>query len=343
MKNAKNKILSAFRKWKSRKHILLAKMKKNIDKVIVIQKWIRGKIIRKRYFMQIQEARWNAIKKSKKWIYITKLQAHIRGFLLRVRKKRGLEKVRDGLDDAEDELDDLIDFFGNDKRAKGENFDKEIAMPDINGDEMKGMFDMFQKKPSNNLPPLSKKPVLSKIANIDKPPVTRHFSTDSAPDATARSNGSSRHLSEINRKMLSNNNQYMNGAPNNHFFHGPGAKRERSPTSVSGAITEIDLNSDKHAIGGESGTSFYNANQPVVNNLMNQSRASFTGSNATLKKTKVSQQKREYVDSWGFQNEQSKKLIEARYLKLNKLKNKKKKLTSDDRIKMFRKQSKKLN
>ena len=107
------------------------------------------------------------------------------------------------------------------------------------------------------------------------------------------------------------------------------------------AITKIDLNSDKHIPGRESGTSFYNTNQPAVNNLMNQSRGSFTGSNATLKKTKVSRQKRDYVESWGFQNEQSKKLIEARYMKLNKLKNKKKKLTADDRLKMFRKQSKK--
>ena len=106
-------------------------------------------------------------------------------------------------------------------------------MPDINGDEMKGMFDVFQKKPSKSLPPLSKKPVLSKIGNIGKPHVTRYFSTDSAPDATARSNGSSRHLSEVNHKMLNNNNQYINGAPNNHFFHRPGSIRDRSPTSVS--------------------------------------------------------------------------------------------------------------
>lgn len=41
----------------------------------------------------------------------------------------------------------------------------------------------------------------------------------------------------------------MRGAPDIHFFHAPGKQaRDRSPTSVSGAITEIDLNSEKNQI-----------------------------------------------------------------------------------------------
>ena len=80
----------------------------NVEKIAVIQKWVRGMIIRKRYFMKIQDARWNAIKKSKKWVYITKLRAHIRGFLLRVRRKRGLEKVKEGLDQGKINLTTLL-------------------------------------------------------------------------------------------------------------------------------------------------------------------------------------------------------------------------------------------
>ena len=86
--------------------------------------------------------------------------------------------------------------------------------------------------------------------------------------------------------------------------------------------------------------SFYNNNQPVINNLMNQSRGSFTGSQHT-KKVQELEQKRKYVESWGVQNEESKKIIEARYMKLAKLKNKKKVLTADERLQQFKKIAKK--
>lgn len=74
---------------------------------------------------------------------ITKLQAHIKGFLLRIKKRRGLNNVKINDSHAEDELDDLTDFFSSDIRAKGENFDKELVFPD--NEEMKEMLKILDK------------------------------------------------------------------------------------------------------------------------------------------------------------------------------------------------------
>lgn len=73
---------------------------------------------------------------------------------------------------------------------------------------------------------------------------------------------------------------------------------------------------------------------------MNQSRGSFSGSNQN-KKNQDLEQKRKYVESWGVQSEESKKIIEARYMKLAKLKTKKKVLTADERLQQFKKIAKK--
>lgn len=223
-------------------------MKPHTNKIIKAQARSRGWIIRKRYAAQIQTARWNAIRKSKKWVLITKLQAHIKGFLHRRRKEKGLRNVKVGLDhDSDDELNDLTDFFSNDIRAKGENFDKELIFPE--NEEMKGLLNILNKKPKGNLPPIENKPSVQRQHSDASENSNNKFQQEVNPYATSRSNNSSKNLSEINRKMLKNNNDYMRGAPDFHFFHNPGKQtRDRSPTSVSGAITEIDLNSEKNQI-----------------------------------------------------------------------------------------------
>ena len=230
-------------------------MKIHTIKIIKIQSLARGWVTRKHNAIQIQTARWNAIRKSKKWILITKLQAHIKGFLHRKRKEKGLKNIKSGLDhDSDDELNDLTDFFNNDIRAKGENFDKELVFPE--NEEMKGLLNILNKKPKASLPPIENKPIVQRQHSDISDQALNRFQPDTNPNATSRSNNSSKNLSEINRKMLKNNNDYMHGAPDIHFFHAAGRPpRDHSPTSVSGAITEIDLNSEKNQL--ESGTLYF--------------------------------------------------------------------------------------
>jgi hypothetical protein len=311
MKEAVNVIICKFRRRKLNKKIVLKQMRPKIPEIIKAQALVRGWIARKFWLPEINQAKW-----QKKKIKI------------------GMTKIKEGLEDNfdNDELDDLVGFFHDEKRVKGENFDKELILPDHENEEMKQMLSIINRKPKASLPPLNaKSSVIRQHSNNDNK--NAHFGSGMNPAHTDRSN-----LSEINRKMLKNNNEYISAnVPDIAFYHGPGAKRERSPTSVSGAITEIDLNSEKHQ--RESIGSYYN-NQPIVNNLMNNSRGSFGESHAT-RQTNMKEQKKKYVDSWGVQNEESKKILEARYMKMAKLKNKKKILTADDRLQMFRKQSKK--
>lgn len=177
-------------------------MKPHTDKIIKVQARSRGWIIRKRFAAQIQTARWNAIRKSKKWVLITKLQAHIKGFLHRRRKERGLRNIKAGLDhdSDDDELNDLTDFFSNDIRAKGENFDKELILPE--NEEMKGLLSILNKKPKGSLPPIENKPSVQRQHSDISEHANSKFQQDVNPYSTARSNGSSKNLSEINRKML---------------------------------------------------------------------------------------------------------------------------------------------
>lgn len=315
-RKATNTLITRYRKRKFDRRMLLIEMKPHERKIVKTQAVARGWLTRRRWVPQIKQVKWENTK-----------------------KEIGLSKVKDGLDDAfdGDELDDLNDFFHDEQRVKGDIFDREFQVPeDKLPKEMKDMLSILNKKPKKNLPPLAKNPPIVRQISDDAANTHKRFPSGSNPNMTDRSNNSSKQLSEISRKMLQNNNEYMRGPPDTQFFHGPGMKREKSPTSVSGAITEIDLNSEKHQ--RESGSSFHNANQPIVNNLMDQSRGSFGGSQAS-KKPSFNEMKRNYVESWGVQSEESKKLIEARYLKLAKLKNKKKKSNASERIKMFRKQS----
>jgi hypothetical protein len=292
------------------KKLVLIQMKSKTPEMVKIQALVRGWLARKIWIPELKQSKW-----QKKKI------------------EMGLTKVKEGLEDEfdGDELDDLFDFFHDEKRVMGENFDKELVLPEYENEEMKQMLNILNKKPKASLPPLdAKSSVIRQQSNKDN---NRMFPAEMNPGHTDRSN-----LSEISRKMLQNNNQYNSSGgqdaafshgPDAAFFRGPGVKRERSPTSVSGAITEIDMN-DK--LQRESMGSFHNT-KPIVNNLMNNSKASFGESQATKKK--------KYVESWGVQNEESKKILEARYMKMAKLKNKKKITTADDRLKMFRKQSNK--
>jgi hypothetical protein len=303
-------IMGCYKKRKFDRKLLLIEMKPHSAKIIKVQARARGWYARRRWMPRIKEAVWN---KQKQEI--------------------GLKKVKDGLeDDFDDELNELTDFFHDEKRVKVENFDKKLILPD--NEEMKEMLNILNRKPKASLPPLKQKtPVIRQ--NSDNATQNR-FSSEINPRDTGRAQNSSKGLSDLNRK-IANNNDYMTGGPDAQFFHGGEMQRDRSPSSISGALTEIDLRNDLRR--RDSDTSFNNNNQPVMNNLMNQSRGSFTGSQATIRRPKITEQKRQYIESWGIQNEDTKKIIEARFMKMNKMKNKKKKLTADDRLKMFRKQS----
>jgi len=309
-------IMARYKKRKFDRRMLLLDMQQHSSKIILVQARVRGWYARRRWMPKIKQAQWE---KSKRQI--------------------GLSKVKDGLDvGLDDELDDLADFFEDEEKAKGENFDKQLIIPEGQNEEMKQMLSMLNRKPKASLPPLNQKISAIRQNSDNRGQGHNRFSSDTDPNHTDRSNTSSKNLSEINRKMLRNNNDYINGVPDPNFFHAAGSKRERSPTSVSGAMTENDFRNENQRRDSEGAN--FNSN-PAVNNLMNHSRASFTGSQVTSKKFNMKEEKRKYVESWGVQSEESKKLIEARYLKMTKNKRKKKVLNADDKLKIFRNNSRK--
>ncbi len=86
--------------------------------------------------MKIKEAKLRALRKTKKWIMITKIQAHVWGWSLRLRKKRGLMNVRIDIDD---DLDDHLGFFDDEDKILKQVKDFELEIPDDNP-EMQRMF-----------------------------------------------------------------------------------------------------------------------------------------------------------------------------------------------------------
>ena len=196
---------------------------------------------------------------------------------------------------------------------------------------MKQMLNILEKKNTQILPPLSKnpEPIIHRRADSNG----HGFDANMNPTLTNKSSSSK--ISDLSRKRLQNNGEMiMGGPPNPQFFHGVGDMRESSPTSVSNAITEIDVNSDKYAQNQK-------YTNPAVNNLMGSSQGSFLGSQHPNNKQVINQQKKDYVNSWGVQGEESKKILEARYMKNIRRKNKKKAITADDRLKQFRRISRK--
>lgn len=90
-----------------------------------------------------------ALKKTRKWILITKLQANVRGWLHRNKVKKGLQALNKmkgrttsmnmgereaEKDDGMDEFDDLEDFFNADEN----DIDKDLKLPD--DDDLMKMF-----------------------------------------------------------------------------------------------------------------------------------------------------------------------------------------------------------
>lgn len=127
-------------------------MKKHVSKIIKIQSLIRGKIVRNYFGYKIKEAWLKALRGTKKWICITRIQAYFRGWSLRNRKKKGLLNVK-FIEREEDDLDDHLGFFENEELLKANDF--EIDIPEDNP-EMMRMFAMIAGKKAA-LPPLNSK------------------------------------------------------------------------------------------------------------------------------------------------------------------------------------------
>ena len=239
---------------------------------------------------------------------IIKIQALIRGFLCRKiwvpkikmvqeqkrYKEIALSKVKDGLEVPEDDLNMLTNFFEDDLE-KDEIFTwkLDIAPPD----ELKEMMQVLKAKPSF--------PSLKEESNVVRNKTeygASSFPNDMNPGHTTRSNSSK--ISEISRKMLENNQQFLERSGQEINFHGPGVGRESSPTSVSNAITEVDMNT-----GIRKKNSIHNLPQ-IRNNYMNSSNGSVIESQISRKnKRKEEEQKR--IESWGFNDESTKQVYKA--------------------------------
>jgi len=84
--------------WRFKKVRMAALMKRitkpeNIGKVVKIQSCLRGHLVRAANWTKIEKIRRDAPKKTKKYQLISKLQANIKGFLFRQRRRRLLAKV----------------------------------------------------------------------------------------------------------------------------------------------------------------------------------------------------------------------------------------------------------
>ena len=93
--------------------------------------------MRNKFALAIQNIKSEAPKKTKKYQIAAKIQAHIRGFLFRLRRKRALERLNvkkkpsttkfydDDLIFQKDEDFDADKFFG----IKQENFESALSLP----------------------------------------------------------------------------------------------------------------------------------------------------------------------------------------------------------------------
>ena len=86
-------IVSYFRKRKILRAALIKRMKKHEGKIVKMQAVMRGFIIRVRHAAVIKKIKIEAPKKTKKYQQISKLQANIKGFLFRQRRMRALAKL----------------------------------------------------------------------------------------------------------------------------------------------------------------------------------------------------------------------------------------------------------
>lgn len=109
----------------------------NINKLKKIQSMFRGHVVRRRHKDAIKSMRKNALKKTKKYQRVAKLQANIKGWLFRQRRERLLAKLDTKKEPEDDMFDDTGEFdaeafFG----IKEENLATNSAMTGINEDLM---------------------------------------------------------------------------------------------------------------------------------------------------------------------------------------------------------------
>lgn len=92
----------------------------HLIKVLRLQALFRGHFCRKRNKQIILAIARNAPKRTSKYKKISKLQANIKGFLFRARRKRLLQKVKGGLvvtqskRDLNEDMEDLEEFNAED-------------------------------------------------------------------------------------------------------------------------------------------------------------------------------------------------------------------------------------
>jgi hypothetical protein len=115
---------------------LIKRMKLNVNKIIQIQALVRGHLVRVKNAALVKRIKTEGPKKTKKYQMISKLQANIKGWLFRLRRKRALERLGVGKKELKRDMSDSIlgdefedfdadKFFG----IKKENFESGLSLP----------------------------------------------------------------------------------------------------------------------------------------------------------------------------------------------------------------------
>lgn len=111
--NAVRVITGYIRTKKIRRKALMKRILSNPDlmrKVVKIQALLRAHIVRQSHMHIVSKIRKDGIKRTKKYKQISKLQACIKGFLFRLRRKRLLDKVGKNMKDEFGDLEEDDDF-----------------------------------------------------------------------------------------------------------------------------------------------------------------------------------------------------------------------------------------
>eukprot|EP00347_Sterkiella_histriomuscorum_P018508 403345246 len=343
-------ITSFMRKRRIKRKALLTKMTKHVPKLVKIQALIKGHLSRMKNQAIVNKIKRDGPKKTKKYQQMSKLQANIKGFLFRKRRIRALDKLNQKKknefeDDFEDEFD-ADKFFG----IKEEVLQNGLSLPEEQ--MMQQMIQMMamqnqqiRKQPLGSqmtvkegyndgvkFPPINQKNQTqsninelikprSMIQNQQKPGINRGNRPPSA-----RSNA----ISEID--MNSENQQYQPGSKGNSQIRKnnlmSNTGNEYNPhhmPSISGNQSRFnDDISDGQSVYSMNSNPFY-PSQPNKQNYLEKM--------AEERKKEITKNK-EVIDEWGFQNEETKKMFEARLKQKNK--GKKKQLTADEKLQKFK-------
>ncbi|CDW74934.1 adenylate cyclase [Stylonychia lemnae] len=330
-------ITSYIRKRKFKRKALIKKMQSHIGKICKIQALIRGHLARQKNQAIIARVKRDGPKKTKKYQQISKLQANIKGFLFRKRRIKALSKLKESKLSYEDDFEefDADKFFG----IKEEVLQNGLSLPQEQ--MMQQMIQMMAMQ--------------SQQVRQMKQPITQHTINDS----------SGVKFPPINQKNATQTN--INELIKPKTMRNKGLNRPPSAGS-SNAISEIDMNSDSKSLQNKANILMRKNNlmnqtnqfdnphhMPSISNG-NQSRFDdqserqsmysmntnpFYPTQAQAYRQKVIEEKKrdfvkqqEVIDEWGFQNEETKKMFEARMKKKNH--GKKKQLTADEKLQKFR-------